>query len=56
MWPGSMRRVLALWMSWSAWGIEAGGGGSASGGPETVEMVTVSPLSIVAAGANVASR
>ena len=36
--------------------MEAGGGGSASGGSETVEMVTVSPLSIVVTGANVASR
>ena len=36
--------------------MAAGGGGSASGGPETVDMVTMSPLSMVVAGANVASR
>jgi len=34
----------------------AGGGGSASGGPETVEIVTVSPLPIDVTGAKVASR
>jgi hypothetical protein len=37
-------------------GTEAGGGGSMSGGPDTVEIVTVSPLSIDNAGANAASR
>jgi hypothetical protein len=36
--------------------MAAGGGGNASGGPETVEIVTVSPLSIDVAGVSVASR
>ena len=56
MWPGTMRRVLALWIAGSAGGILNGGPGSTSGGPDTVPSVTTSPLSMVATGASAASK
>jgi hypothetical protein len=51
-----MRLVLAAWIAWSAGGTLKGGGGSISGGPETVPIVTTSPLSIVAIGCRPASN
>ena len=55
MWPGS----FGLWTACTAeraGGTTSGGGGIISGGPETVEMMTVSPLSTVTSGGSAASK
>jgi hypothetical protein len=55
MCPGSFGLCLA-WIAGSAAGISNGGSGIISGPPDTVEIVTVSPLSTVMTGGNAASK
>jgi len=55
MWPGS----FGLWTACTAaraGGTTSGGGGIISGGPDTVEIVTVSPLLTVTSGGSAASK
>ena len=56
MWPGTTLRVTFWWMAASAGGTTSGGRGITSGVPETVEIVTVSPLSISPTGGSAASK
>ena len=56
MWPGTTRRVTLRWIAASAGGTTSGGRGITSALPDTVEIVTVSPLAISATGARVASK
>ena len=55
MWPGSFGFTCSCTAA-SAAGTTSGGGGITSRGPETVEMVTVSPLSTVRSGGSLASK
>jgi len=55
MWPGSFCRTLA-WIAGSHLGITYGDGGIWLAMPDTVEMVTVSPLSTVSSGLSAASK
>ena len=55
MWPGSFWGTCA-WTAARAAGTTRGGGGITSRGPDTVEMVTVSPLSTVRSGLSLASK
>jgi hypothetical protein len=55
MWPGSLGVTRAC-TSASASGTTKGGGGIISQAPETVEIVTVSPLSTVSIGGSFASK
>ena len=56
MWPGIIFFILDCWMAWSTGGTTSGGGGSVSGPPDTVEIVTTSPLLMAATGLSFASR
>src|ERR1044072_631092 len=55
MWPGSFCWTL-LWIAASAGGTASGAAGIWLAMPETVEIVTVSPLSTVNSGFNAASK
>jgi hypothetical protein len=56
MCPKNCCGPLAAWMAGNAGGILKGGGGSTSGAPETDEIVTRLPLSMVRTGASLASK
>src|SRR5206468_127433 len=55
MWPGNKGRTCACTAA-SASGTTRGGGGITSRGPDTVEIVTVSPFSMVSSGSSLASK
>ena len=56
MWPGNILRLAPVWIAGSAGGTTSGGAGIMSGAPDTVEIVTRSPLPMVASGASRASK
>src|SRR5262245_16192706 len=56
MCPGTILLVTLSWIAVSAAGTASGGGGITSGVPETVEIVTSSPLSTVRTGSSFASK
>ena len=55
MWPGSFCCTL-LWIAASAGGTASGAAGIWLAMPDTVEIVTVSPLSTVSSGFSAASK
>lgn len=56
MWTKKRCLPLDAWIAGNAGGILKGGGGKNSGGPETEDITTRSPLSIVSTGASLASK
>src|SRR5665213_2349375 len=56
MWPKNRCGPFAAWIAGNAGGMRNGGAGIRSGEPDTVEMVTRSPLSMVSTGASRASK
>jgi hypothetical protein len=53
---GTILRRLLAWMAGSAGGTTSGGAGIMSGAPETLEIVTRSPLAMVIRLGSVASK